>query len=260
MHRDELAGAISRIARRRATVDDVHRDRLPDAADSDPREVLRYLRQFSGTDIPRWVLQADVCDALILNNWLWWEDRRTELHFLLEGRRRGLFLDQLGAQVGVGKQGVRDRIDRLEALLRFDRPNEKLTRAARAAAKVADQRRTAEDAWIENHQAMLREAIAELLEQASRLVASGEDRDWLDELAVDTGAEGDLGRTIMPILGLAVDELRTSPAVLALPSTRPPHPIREALARCDALRAAFAAETAKPADRGQKRSSEASAL
>lgn len=260
MHREELAGAISRIARRRAAVDDVHRDRLPDAADSDPREVLRYLRQFSGTDIPRWVLQADVCDALILNNWLWWEDRRTELHFLLEGRRRGLFLDQLGAQVGVGKQGVRDRIDRLEALLRYDRPNEKLTRAARAAAKVADQRRTAEDTWIKNHQAMLRDAIAELLEQAGRLVADGEDREWLDELAVDTNAEGDLGRTIMPILGLAVDELRTSPAVLALPATRPPHPVHEALARCDALRGAFAAVTDKPVGRAQRRRSEAIGL
>ncbi|ORB76486.1 hypothetical protein BST46_29835, partial [Mycobacterium timonense] len=115
VHRAELAAAISRISRRRAKVDDVHRDRLPDAPDSDPREVLRYLRRFSGQDIPRWVLQADVCDALTLNNWLWWEDRRTELHFLKAGRGLNLFLSQLGAQLGVSKQGVLDRIDRLEA-------------------------------------------------------------------------------------------------------------------------------------------------
>ena len=76
MHRHELGSAIERIARRRAKVDDRHREKLPDAPDSDPREVLDYLRQYSGPAIPLWVLQADVCDALTLNNWLWWEDRR----------------------------------------------------------------------------------------------------------------------------------------------------------------------------------------
>ena len=35
-----------------------------------------------------------------------------------------MFLSQLGAQVGVGKQGLLDRVDRLESLLRFDRPDE----------------------------------------------------------------------------------------------------------------------------------------
>ena len=65
--------------------------------------MLDYLRKFSGPDIPRWVLQAEVSDALTLNNWLWWEDRRRELFFLKAGRARGVFLSQLGAQVGVGK-------------------------------------------------------------------------------------------------------------------------------------------------------------
>src|SRR3954449_6481633 len=64
---------------------------LSDAGDSDRREVLDYVRKYSGPDIPRWVLQADVCDALILNNWLWWEDRCRELYFLKAGRDRGLF-------------------------------------------------------------------------------------------------------------------------------------------------------------------------
>ena len=40
-------------------------------------------------DIPRWVLQAEVSDALTLNNWLWWADRRRELFFLKAGRARG---------------------------------------------------------------------------------------------------------------------------------------------------------------------------
>jgi hypothetical protein len=58
------------IAKRRAKSDDRHRELLPDSPDSDPREVLDYLRKYSGPDIPRWVLQAEVCNALTLNNWL----------------------------------------------------------------------------------------------------------------------------------------------------------------------------------------------
>src|SRR3954470_3319972 len=126
-----MSRAILMIAKRRVKVDDPSRHHLPDAPDSDPREVLDYLQNYSGPTIPRWVLQADVCDALTLNNWLWWEDRRRELHFLKAGRDRGLFLTQIGVQVGVGKQGLLDRIDRLEALLRYDRPDEKIARAAR---------------------------------------------------------------------------------------------------------------------------------
>jgi len=82
VHQFEVERAIEMIAKRRKKVDDSNLDRLPDSACSDPREVLDYLRKFSGIDIPRWVLQADVSDALVLNNWLWWEDRRRELHFL----------------------------------------------------------------------------------------------------------------------------------------------------------------------------------
>lgn len=239
----------------------MHRDRLPDAPDSDPREVLRYLRRFSGQDIPRWVLQADVCDALTLNNWLWWEDRRTELHFLVEGRRRGLFLDQLGAQLGIGKQGVRDRIDRLEALLRYDRPNEKLTRAARAAARDAERRRTAEDQWLEEHEPTLRAMIADLLAEAAALTLADDEREWIDELAVEIrGADGDLGRTIIPILGLAADELRTSVAVISLPHTRPPHRIHGVLARCDALRSDFASLRSTPPEAPRTRRSPAMPL
>src|SRR6201996_865665 len=139
------------IAKRRVKIDDPDRESLPNAPDSDPREVLDYLRKYSGSQIPRWVLQADVCDALTLNNWLWWEDRRRELHFLKAGRDRGLFLSQLGGQVGVGKQGVLDRIDRLEALLRYDRPDEKITRAARRARQQARERGVAEQAWLDAH-------------------------------------------------------------------------------------------------------------
>jgi hypothetical protein len=145
VHRLEVERAIARIAGRRDKVDDPNRERLPDCANADPREVLDYVQKYSGPDIPRWVLQADVCDALVLNNHLWWEDRRRELHWLKLGRARGLFLSEIGAQIGVGKKGVIDRIDRLDALLKHDRPDEKISRAARRAAREADANRSAQD-------------------------------------------------------------------------------------------------------------------
>ncbi len=80
VHRSEVERAITMISRRRDKVDDPNLERLPDSVDSDPREVLDYLRKYSGSDIPRWVLQPDVTSALTLLNWIWWEDRRRELH------------------------------------------------------------------------------------------------------------------------------------------------------------------------------------
>jgi hypothetical protein len=226
------------IAKRRAKVGDRNRDRLPDSPDSDPREVLDYLQRFSGRDIPRWVLQADVCDALTLNNWLWWEDRRRELHFLKAGRDRGLFLTQIGAQVGVGKQGVVDRIDRLEALLRYDRPDEQITRTARRANREARERRPAEDAWLDACREELAAVIAGLVGAADRFEIENEDREWVDELAIDVRGH-DLTPATMVILGLAVAELRTAPAVLALDGARP-YAVHGLLARAEGLRGRFA--------------------
>lgn len=225
------------IAKRRAKVEDDNRDRLPDSPDSDPREVLDYLQRYSGPHIPRWVLQADVGDALTLNNWLWWEDRRRELHFLRAGRDRGLFLTQIGAQVGVGKQGVIDRIDRLEALLRYDRPDEKITRSARQSERTARQRRPAENAWLDAHRDLLLAVIAGVVTQADRFGVTEEDREWIDELAIE--GTTDLTPATIVILGLAAAELRAAPSVLALDSSRP-HAVHGVLQRAEGLRGQFA--------------------
>jgi hypothetical protein len=238
VHRSEVSRAIVTIANRRAKVEDRNREMLPDSPDADPREVLDYLRKFSGRDIPRWVLQADVCDALTLNNWLWWEDRRRELHFLKAGRDRGLFLAQLGAQVGVGKQGVLDRIDRLEALLRYDRPDEKITRSSRRSHREVRERRLAEYAWLDDHREELVAVMTGLVGQADRYHIDGKEREWVDELAIDARDE-DLRPATMVILGLAAAELRTAPAVLGLDSRRP-HAVHTLLARADGLRSKFA--------------------
>jgi hypothetical protein len=236
VHRSEVASAIVRIARRRAKVDDRHREMLPDSADSDPREVLDYLRKHSGPDVPRWVLQADVSDALTLNNWLWWEDRRRELYFLKAGRDRGLFLTQIGAQVGVGKQGLLDRIDRLEALLRYDRPDEKITRATRQSERERLARMPSEEAWLHVRREELMTVITGLVQQADRFEI--DERDWVDELEID-GRDDDLTSSTMVILGLAAAEIRTAPPVLELDSTRP-YAVHTLLARADNLRSQFA--------------------
>lgn len=231
------------IAKRRAKIDDPDRELLPDSPDSDPREVLDYLRRYSGSSIPRWVLQADVCDALTLNNWLWWEDRRRELYFLKAGRDRGLFLTQLGAQVGVGKQGVLDRIDRLEALLRYDRPDEKIMRAARQSDREARQRRPVENAWLANHHDELLAVMTGLVGQADRYQLDEDDREWVDQLAMDA-RDDDIRPTSMVILGLAVAELRTAAPILAVDTTRP-RAVHTLLAHADRLRSQFAGLGAK---------------
>lgn len=209
---------------------------LPDSPESDPREVLDYLQKHSGLNIPGWVLQAEVCDALILNNWLWWDDRRRELYFLKAGRERGILLSELGAQVGVGKQGLLDRIDRLEALLRFDRPDEKMTRDARRAESERTERLTVEQTWIAARQDELSQLISGVVEQADRFAVK--DREWIDELEIDR-RDDDISPTTMVILGLAVAELRTAPGVLSLDSTRPDG-VHTLLGRADRLRRDFA--------------------
>jgi hypothetical protein len=236
VHRREAGLAVVRIARRRAKVDDPHREKLPDSPESDPREVLDYLRKYSGPGVPLWVLQADVCDALTLNNWLWWEDRRRELHFLKAGRDRGLFLSQLGAQVGVGKQGVLDRIDRLEALLRYDRPDEKIARAARREERERRERLPVELTWLRARRNELHALITGLVKQADRFEV--QEREWIDELEID-GCDDDITAATMVILGLAAAELRTAPAVLSLDSSRP-HGVHTLLSRADDFRSQFA--------------------
>jgi hypothetical protein len=61
VHRAEVARAIVMIARRRAKVDDRHRDLLSDSEDSDPREVLDYLRKFSGWMPTCWCVPREPC-------------------------------------------------------------------------------------------------------------------------------------------------------------------------------------------------------
>lgn len=242
--KEEVASAIQSIAARRVKIDDRSRDRLPDAPDSEPREVLRYLASHSGNNIPHKVRKADVQDAIVLINFLWWEHRRLELHFLEAGIATDYYLAQLGGMVGVkSKQGTRDRIDRLKALLRFDRgrPDEKIMRGLRRKdrqAAAGTQRQTPEFAWLTAKLPELTSVIEGLDTEASRHGLTDNERSWLDELVLDV-REQHVTRETITMLGLATADLRLADAVLALSSQRP-HRIHELLRRADALRSDFA--------------------
>jgi hypothetical protein len=239
VHELELAQSINGVVTRRREVDDRHRELLPEGEGADPREVLDYLRRYSGPDIPLWVLKADVSDALTLTNWLWWEDRQRELHFLKAGVARGLFLAQIGSQVGIGKQGVRDRIDRLEAMLhKGGRPDEKIMRRQRRRERQVEAGTSPESAWLGEHRDEIVAVMLDLVIEADRYGLADDERDWLDELPADAD-EGRFTRGTMVMIGLAATELRTSRPVLALPGERP-HRVHEVLLRADALRSAFA--------------------
>jgi len=235
----QLSATLHRIANRREKVQDNDLERLPDPEQAHPVEMLSFLQRYQR--VPRWVAQADVADALILAAWLWWEQRRVERTWLSRGRRLGLFLSQLGAPLGVGKRGVLDRLDRHEALLRFDRPDEKVTRASRRAAAEAEARRAVEQTWIEQHAAELTTLAQAVASQADRYELADEDREWVDELARDA-RDGAWTPASMTVLGMATDELQSAPEILALEGPRP-HTVHQVLERATALRSEFAALT-----------------
>ncbi|MFI5736187.1 hypothetical protein ACIA49_39095 [Kribbella sp. NPDC051587] len=241
----EVVEAVRRIASRRAQVDDRSRDRLPDAPDSAPLEVLDYLVRYSGNNIPMWVRRADALDALVLTTFVWWEQRRLELRFLEAGKASGEYLAVLGGKLGVGRQGAQDRIDRSTALLRYADvgPDEKFIRKERRAQR-ADQvvpvSLSPEELWIAARRDELVAVISGLDEEADHHGLDGdEQRGWLDELVLDVGEEHLTPRT-MTMLGLAVDELRVAEPILALPSVRHRHRIHDLLRDADVLRSDFA--------------------
>lgn len=234
---------MQRIARRRVEIDDPSREQLPDSPDSDPREVLDYLERHTDRNVPLSVVRADVCDGLVLVSWLWWEDRRRELRLLKAGVECGLPLAQIGSQFGIRKQGVRDRIDRLEGLLRFSKPDEKLARSERRRQRAKAAGDSPEEVWLRTH-------AEEVLTVAQQVVATSKtyslkerDREWLDELEVDVQG-GALTPAMMAILGLAVGELRIADVLASDVTPTSASSSRTAagvLASADDLRTQFAA-------------------
>jgi hypothetical protein len=233
----ERDAAIARIDRRHARIDDPRRSELGTEA----RDALEFVLNRGPVGVPRWVSAADHADALVLATWCWWEDRRTERRLLRQGLAAGLSLAEIGAPLGITtRQGVRDRLDRLAALLEFDRPDEQLTRTARRQAHVRDARQV----WIDEHRAEIRAVLLGLLIQGRRVLGDDDDgagephpaREWLDEVDADY-TDDILTPATLAAAGLAAAELRASDPVRILD---PPHRIHGALRALESLRARLA--------------------
>ena len=229
--RTEVDAALDRIVWRHDKVEHPRRSGLSD----DPAEVVEHLTRHSAT-LPQWVVMQDTLDALVLTTWLWWEDRRRERALLRRGLYVGLTHRELGTPLGITtRQGLRDRLDRLDALLAHDHPDEKLTRTARRDAALDDPRRR----WIAAHAGHIHAVLTRLLAQLDRVTALGtlgattavavsgspdttavdpivEAGEWLVELRADL-AEGTLSPATLSLVGLVLAPLRIAARDAGLP-------------------------------------------
>ncbi|MBN9739187.1 hypothetical protein PP1_029785 [Pseudonocardia sp. P1] len=266
----ERDAAITRISDRHSRIDDPRRSELG----TDPRDVISWVLDRGTAGVPTAVSAADHHDAVVLNTWCWWEERRRERRLLRQGLQLGLSAGELGAPLGIrSRQGLRDRLDRLDALLVHDRPDEQLTRDARRARRTRDPQQV----WIDRHRSTIRAALAGLIAQAERFHRSIGDpdagqehddlrpptedhetarsveavdefddesasdiEDWLVELRVDY-EQDELTPATLAVAGLLGAEIRSHPRALELHRR---HRLHDALAAIDELRAAFAAAKA----------------
>lgn len=249
----ERDAAIARIDRRHTRIDDPRRSELG----TDPRDVLAFVLNRGPVGVPRWVAAADHADALVLWTWCWWEDRRTERRLLRQGLAAGLSLSDLGAPLGIAtRQGTQDRLDRLTALLEYDRPDEQLSRDARRQHRARD----AHQRWIDDHRDEVRAVLLALLIQGRRVLDAGAAatdaaaadpdtdeldetphpaREWLDELAEDY-TDDIITPATLAAAGLAVAELHVSAAIRALD---PHHRAHATLRAVELLRSRLSAVT-----------------
>jgi hypothetical protein len=235
----ERDAAIARIGRRHDRIDDPRRSELG----TEPRDVIAFVLGRGPAGVPRWVAAADHLDAVVLTTWCWWEDRRTERRLLRQALMVGISLSDLGAPLGIRtRQGMRDRLDRLAALLTYDRPDEQLTRIARRDLGHRDRRQD----WIDAHRDQIRAVLLALHAQTSRVLGpmSGDGdpdeesvRGWLDELDADYRDDA-ISPATLAVAALAAGELRDHIAVQALDER---HPLLAVLREIALLRAQIAA-------------------
>ncbi|WP_145984133.1 MULTISPECIES: hypothetical protein [unclassified Pseudonocardia] len=253
----ERDAAITRITDRHTRIDDPRRSELG----TDPRDVISWVLDRGTAGVPTAVSAADHQDAVLLSTWCWWEERRRERRLLRQGQQLGLSAAELGAPLGIrSRQGLRDRLDRLDALLAHDRPDEQLTRDARRTRRTRDPQQL----WIDRHHDHVRAVLAALIAQAARFLETiattepdepldgggvrenGDTADELDETATDiddwlTELRADyeqdhLTPATVAVAGLLVAEIRGHPSALALP---PRHRLPITLRVVDDLRSAF---------------------
>ncbi len=217
--------------------------------------MLSHLRQHSPTDLPDWIARADALDAHTLVIAAWWSHCRDELYFLRAGVADGLYLDQLGAALGLGpdarpadptqqqprhrsrtgrgdpQQPGRERLATLTDLLCYDEFDADLSRSARRATTLdpADPRW----AWLSACRPALLDAVHGLVTASLRHHV--DEHPWLDELVADQ-TENALTPATVAVLGLAAGEIRTARPVVEL---RTAHMVHRTLYAVDRLRAHF---------------------
>lgn len=181
----ERDAAVDRIVKRHVKVEDpqfgsVDVDRPADLLEYIHRQTVAHVQNLAPGHLrlPRWVIVHDVDDGLVLHNWNRAEELRRERDLLRGGIALGIPLSQLGAPLGLGsrvrsidgnrRQGVQDRLDRLEALLEYDRPDASITRAARRVARETADRKAAgerdpQNAWLHANASWISSVAAQLL-------------------------------------------------------------------------------------------------
>lgn len=159
---DEVADAITRITDRHT----LHRDPQRSQMGNTAGEVLDYLRTY-GALMSQEVQKADLEDAMLLRVWQWWQDRRTEQWILERAEAVGVPNRRIGQLLGIAsRQGVRDRRDRLAALLGPHRvPDEKLARGRRRNA-------AAEAQWRQQHAPEVLDVVGDLIDYLGGVLAA----------------------------------------------------------------------------------------
>lgn len=229
----EVAAALHRIGRRRIDHGDTRWDQVDQES---PAAVLDHVLAHP-LDHAGHAAAQDVVDGLVINIWLWWEDRERELKLLRRGIQAGIPKSQLGAPRGIGSQGVEDRINAHIALLERGRPDHKLTREDRR-----DQRRDLppedpELRWLARHHDWIVEVARGLVQSFFDTgLAGDEGRSWLYEVREDL-ADDEWSRASIIVMRTAVQAIEAQPDVVGLHGKTP---AKRALAAFHALDNAFA--------------------
>lgn len=201
--------AIAAIADRHARGDAPYADEISD----DPAEMLRHLRKRSVNFSPD-LRRRDYPDAVILARWVAeFEADRITLWALEQGKHLGLTNREVGEPYALlSRQGVPDKIKALRRRLRGAGADAEARPAAGRPASPGRPLTAAEREleWLREHRARILGLADELV--AYTALADEDAADWLAEVARDV-ADGACTPASFVVIGCAVDDLETSPAV-----------------------------------------------